>query len=56
MGIGKHILTLNKHHNILENLIENECLRKNVISFDLNNDKSTVEIGDFDLGRVKQMK
>lgn len=35
MGIGKHILTLNKHRNVLENLIESECLNKKVISFDL---------------------
>jgi len=47
MGIGKHSLTLNGHRNILENLIQSNCLSKNLISFNLNDDnESTVEIGD----------
>lgn len=47
MGIGKHSLTLNGHRNILENLIYSGCLRKNLISFNLNDDNdSTVELGD----------
>lgn len=47
MGIGKHSLTLNGHRNILENLINSGCFRKNLISFDLNDDNtSTVELGD----------
>mmetsp|Transcript_10028 Transcript_10028/g.22015 ORF Transcript_10028/g.22015 Transcript_10028/m.22015 type:complete len:83 (-) Transcript_10028:527-775(-) len=40
MGIGKHILTLNKHRNVLENLLQAGCLRKHMLSFDLNDKNS----------------
>lgn len=57
MGIGKHSLTLNGHHNILENLIYNGCLRNNVISFDLNEEfNSTVEIGNYNTNNLENNK